>query len=102
MPNPIDPNAAASASSGIFGLDYSEAEAELVLIPIPWEVTTSYGGGTAKGPRAILKASHQVDLYDVDVLNPYLAGIHMQKESKEIRALGVKAKKFSKNKKFFV
>ncbi|MEZ4845489.1 MAG: arginase family protein [Bdellovibrionota bacterium] len=47
------------------------------MIPVPWEVTTSYGGGTAKGPQEILKASAQVDLYDTDAIDPYAAGLHM-------------------------
>jgi agmatinase len=33
-----------------------------VLVPVPWEVTTSYGGGTARGPRAIFDASFQWNL----------------------------------------
>jgi len=34
------------------------------LIPVPWDVTVSYGEGTLMGPQAILDASHQIDLYD--------------------------------------
>ena len=59
--NHFDPNAAASKDSGIFGLPFSVHEASLVLIPVPWEVTTSYGGGTSQGPQAIFAASKQVD-----------------------------------------
>lgn len=74
---PFDPNAPAQPGSGIFGLPFSEAEALVVLVPVPWEATTSYGGGAAEGPRAILDASMQVDLYDLDVDRPYQHGIHM-------------------------
>ncbi len=88
----FDPNAPAAAGSGIFGLPFSEAEAALVLLPVPWEATTSYGGGTSEGPRAILAASHQVDLYDLDVERPYQAGIHMLAESSEVRAWNGRAK----------
>ena len=63
----FDPNAAASKDSGIFGLPFTVEEATLVLIPVPWEVTTSYGGGTSKGPQAILQASKQVDLFDAEL-----------------------------------
>jgi len=73
----FDPNAAASSDSGIFGLPFSVDEAKLVLLPVPWEVTTSYGGGTSKGPEAILQASKQVDLFDFDLGNIYEAGIAM-------------------------
>ena len=64
---PFDPNAAAATDSGIFGLPYTENESALVYVPVPWEATTSYGGGTAFGPSAILEASKQVDLFDLDV-----------------------------------
>jgi agmatinase len=73
----FDPNAPAPPGSGIYGLPHSEAEAQVVLVPVPWEATTSYGGGAAEGPRAILDASMQVDLYDLDVDRPYQHGIHM-------------------------
>lgn len=34
------------------------------VIPVPWEATVSYGGGTAAGPEAILAASQQLELFD--------------------------------------
>jgi agmatinase len=36
----------------------------VAVLPIPYEATTSYGQGTSRGPRAILEASTQVELYD--------------------------------------
>ncbi len=42
------------------GLDVSR----VLLLPIPYEATTSYGGGTKNGPQALLAASTQVELYD--------------------------------------
>lgn len=82
----FDPNAPAQPGSGVFGLPYSEDEALVVLVPVPWEATTSYGGGAADGPRVILEASAQVDLYDLDVDRPYQAGVHMVAEPEAIRA----------------
>lgn len=73
----FDPNAPAQPGSGIFGLPHSAEESLVVLVPVPWEATTSYGGGAAEGPRAILDASMQVDLFDLDVDRPYQHGIHM-------------------------
>jgi len=49
---------------GIFGLPFNTDESSLVLIPVPWDVTVSYGEGTLEGPQTILEASHQIDLYD--------------------------------------
>ena len=91
MPH-FDPNAAATADSGVFGLPFSESESALVYLPVPWEATTSYGGGTSDGPMAVLEASKQVDLFDLDVTKPYEAGLHMLEESSDIRAMNAGAK----------
>jgi agmatinase len=40
------------------------AQAAVLLLPIPYEATVSYGGGTHQGPAAIITASQQVELYD--------------------------------------
>ena len=80
----FDPNAPAQPGSGIFGLTHTEEEALVVLVPVPWEATTSYGGGAGEGPRAILDASRQVDLYDLDVEKPYQHGIHLVDAPAEI------------------
>ena len=83
----FDPSAAALAGSGVFGLPHSEAEAAVVLVPVPFEATTSYGGGAARGPEAVLSASRQVDLFDVETGRPYQAGIHMLPLPERIVAL---------------
>ena len=44
----------------------SVKEAEAVILPIPYEATTTYGAGTRQGPEAILAASRQVELWDED------------------------------------
>ncbi|MCL2778593.1 MAG: agmatinase family protein [Polyangiaceae bacterium] len=92
----FDPNAPALAGSGVFGLSHGENDALVILLPVPWEATTSYGGGASDGPRAILEASAQVDLYDLDVDRPYLAGIHMLAESEEIIAKNGQAKSLAR------
>ncbi|MEI7973514.1 MAG: arginase family protein, partial [Bdellovibrio sp.] len=66
-----------SSKVGIFGLPFSFSQAQVILIPVPWDVTTSYGKGTSQGPQAIRKASEQVDLYDFETGNIFEAGIHM-------------------------
>lgn len=73
----FDPNAASEENSGIFGLPYSESESKLIFVPIPWELTTSYGKGTAQAPEAILRASKQVDLYHAELGRVYEAGLCM-------------------------
>ncbi len=80
----FDPNAAASSDSGIFGLPHDPDAAEVVLVPVPFDATTSYRQGTADGPAAILRASHQVDLYDLQTGRPYARGIAMLPEDEAI------------------
>ncbi len=51
-------------------------DAGVAVLPVPYEATVSYGGGTAKGPEAILRASTQVELYDEQLASePFHAGI---------------------------
>jgi len=81
----IDPNAKASKDSGIFGLESDFENSRLVLLPVPFEATTSYGVGTVDGPQNILEASMQVDLYHDVFPNAWEQGIFMPRESVEVR-----------------
>ena len=45
----------------------SNNKEKVVVIPFGLEKTVSYGGGTSKGPKEIIKASHQVELFDEDL-----------------------------------
>jgi len=48
-----------------------------VVIPVPFEKTTSYKKGTRFGPSAIINASHEVELFDEELcLETYKSGIH--------------------------
>ena len=40
------------------------SRAKVHLLPVPLERSVSYGGGTSKGPGAILEASFQLENYD--------------------------------------
>jgi agmatinase len=91
MHDSFDPNAPANAD-GIFGLPHSPEDSRVVLIPVPWEATVSYGSGTAEGPAAILNASRQVDLLDRDTGKPYESGIAMLPISATVRAWSDEAK----------
>lgn len=82
----FDPAAAAAEDSGIFGLPHQEAEAAIVLVPVPFAATVSYGGGAEDGPAAILAASRQVDLYDLQYGRIYDQGIHLRAVDSGLRA----------------
>lgn len=56
--------------SNYFGLpeEYSSPEnSKVVIVPCPYEATTSYGKGTKNGPKAVLTASQQVELFDEEL-----------------------------------
>lgn len=66
--------------SGIFlGSEIEQGdknESKFHIIPVPFEKSVSYGGGTAKGPQAIIEASDQLETYDQIHGEPCILGIH--------------------------
>lgn len=92
MANAFNPNDTGQHNGNIFGLPYNLDDAQLVILPVPWDVTVSYHDGTAKGPKAILEASPQIDFYDEDVKEAWKLKIyqlpisdHWYKQSKRLR-----------------
>jgi agmatinase len=92
----FDPNGP-GANGNLFGLPFTPETAEVIVIPVPWEVTVSYHSGTAKGPEAILNASSQVDLSIKEIPDAWKLGISilpipysLHEESSKLRELAVK------------
>jgi agmatinase len=79
-----DPNSVGNPNYNIFGLPTTEENARLVILPVPWEVTVSYGAGTARSPEAIFKASLQVDLFDPEFPDTWKQGFFMRSSDKKI------------------
>ena len=79
-----DPNKVSNPEFNIFGLPTNEENSRLIIVPVPWEVTVSYGAGTARAPEAILKASLQVDLFDPDMPDAWKQGFYMRSSDKKI------------------
>jgi agmatinase len=73
----FNPNSAGLKDANIYGLPFTEEESDIILIPVPWEVTTSYGEGTSDGPAHILEASFQVDLFHQEFPELWKRGISM-------------------------
>ena len=93
----FDPNGIGIDNGSYFGMPFSVDQSRLVLISAPWDVTTSYGSGTAKAPDAIIEASLQVDLYDPYYPNGWKQGIatddidfSIVETSRRMRELAVK------------
>jgi agmatinase len=67
----FNPNELGRPNGNFFALPYSSGEGDIEIISVPWDVTTSYKAGTSGGPKAILDASVQVDLFDPDLKNAW-------------------------------
>ncbi len=89
----FNPNDPALESANIFGLPFTSEESEIVLLPVPWEATVSYGAGTSNGPSHILEASAQVDLFHPEFPDLWKAGISMEEVPEIIAQTSVALKK---------
>jgi agmatinase len=80
----FDPNAAGNPNNNIFGLPFTEEDARVILLPVPWEVTVSCGAGTARAADHIFRASLQVDLFDPDFKDCWKQGFFMKTIDRKI------------------
>lgn len=80
----FDPNSVGNPNNNIFGLPFSEEDARLVILPVPWEVTVSYNAGTARAADHIFKASLQVDLFDPEVKDGWKQGFYMRMPDRKV------------------
>ena len=74
----FDPNGVGERGK-LFGLPFTPDTAEVVILPVPWEVTVSYGAGAALGPRAVLEASSQIDYFLPDIPEAWKIGVAMER-----------------------
>jgi agmatinase len=66
-------------------------QSQVVILPIPYEQTTTYGTGTKEGPMAIIAASRHMELYDEELdFEAFRVGIHTLRELEPV-ASGPKA-----------
>lgn len=79
----FDPNGVGALGS-LFGLPFAPEHAQIVILPVPWEVTVSYSAGTARGPQAVLEASPQLDLHQTDIPDAWKMGLAMLPVSEEL------------------
>ena len=57
-----------SPKKGFLGIDAEQSRSpQVIVVPFGLEKTVSYGGGTKNGPKEIIKASHQVELFDEEL-----------------------------------
>jgi agmatinase len=80
----FDPNSAGNPNNNVFGLPFTEEDARLVILPIPWEVTVSFGSGTARSAEQLMKASLQVDLFDPEYPDAWKQGFYMRDTDRKL------------------
>jgi len=80
----FDPNGVGNPNNNIFGLPLSEDDARLVILPIPWEVTVSFGSGTARSAEQIMRASLQIDLFDPEFPESWQQGFFLKEPDRKI------------------
>lgn len=73
----FDPSQPGLADASIYGLPFTAEESEIIVVPVPWEVTVSYGAGASEGPDAIMEASFQVDLLHQQFPDLWKLGIYL-------------------------
>jgi agmatinase len=80
----FNPNDVGNPNNNIFGLPFSEPDARLVILPVPWEVTVSFGSGTARSCEQIMKASLQVDLFDPEIPEGWRQGFFLKESDRKL------------------
>jgi agmatinase len=80
----FDPSSICNLNDTIFGLPFTEEDALVVILPVPWEVTVSYETGTARAPDHIFTESLKIELLDGDVKDGWRKGFFMRKPDKKI------------------
>lgn len=81
----FDPNAIGVDNGNLLGLPFDYESANIIVFGVPWEVTVSYGSGTAEGPKAVLDSSRQLDVFDFDNPEGWKQGIFMAEIPQDIQ-----------------
>ena len=83
----FNPNEVGVNNGNIFGFQTTENEAEVVLIPVPWDATASYGRGSSAGPKSILEASIQLDFFHRFAMDYYFCRFKWKNFEKHVENL---------------
>lgn len=77
----FNPSGIGLDNGNFIGLPFNEEESEIILFPVPWDVTVSFSEGTATGPQNILESSTQLDLGDLFAPDAWKRGIFFKKHN---------------------
>src|SRR5687768_11374939 len=81
----FNPSTVGIKNGNLFGLPFDYEDCPIVILPVQWDVTVSYGVGTHAGHEAIMAASPQLDFYDNDNVNAWKTGFHLLPVSRGIK-----------------
>ena len=86
MEDGFDPDAPRKPGSArcIFGLPSRLAEARVVVIEAPWDATSGGGEGSSLAPDAVVAASYDIGLRDLDTGDPWRHGIALQPADRQV------------------
>lgn len=87
----FDPNNSAPEGSGLFALPYSVDDASVVIVPVPWDATSSQVLASGGAPEAVYAASKYVELFDSKQGPIYRKGIAIDATCEEIATLNQRA-----------
>ncbi len=90
--NKINPSEVSIVGENYFALPCTPEQSKTVLLSIPWDVTVSYGKGSADAPQQLLEASAQLDLFDAFTKDSWKQGIATIKINKEIKERSIAAR----------
>lgn len=80
----FNPDAPGNPNNNIFGLPFTEEDARVIILPVPWEVTVSSGAGTARCSEQIIKAALHVELFDATVPDGWRQGFYMRELNRKL------------------
>ena len=83
------------SSLNAFDSKSSYETANLIVIPVPWDLTCSYGRGAARGPELIRQASLQLDFFNTEFKCSYQDQIYFEKNPPHIQSLNRKSTKWA-------
>lgn len=81
----FDPDGVGLKNGRFIGLPFDEEESEVIVMTAPWDVTVSFGSGTADGPEAVLRESSQLDLEDPFLSEGWKKGIYVRHPDAQFR-----------------
>jgi agmatinase len=93
----FNPSQVGIKNGNFIGLPFDADNAQIVLLPVNWDATVSYGEGTATGPLNILEASSQLDLEDPSLEEAWTKGIYMMPTDTQIQGLNSQIRSLAKN-----